>query len=146
MAFKFPLAAVLKYREEIEKREERALECRREIVVGLEARLAEVRSDRSRTLLDREVSLKRGALGDDLHYLIEQQQYLEKLEQQLRREVAAALVEFDKQMKVFMAARQKREILDELKIAQKDKYEEKQERREQMLIDEMFSARLHRDT
>lgn len=146
MAFKFSLATVLKYRAEIEKREERTLEVRREAVSHLESKLAAAREGRSRILLDRDASLNRGVLGDDLRHLGEQQRQLERLELQLRSELKTALVELDKQMKAFLAARQQREILSELKLSQNAKYEEQRERREQATIDEIFNARMHRDT
>jgi flagellar FliJ protein len=145
MAFKFPLAAVLKYREELEKREERILEQRRETLVCAQTQLAEAREYRRRLLVEREVLLGRSVLGDDLHHIAEQQQQLEELEEDLQGHVAAALLDCDKQMKLFLVARQKREILNELKTNQKDFHDKQQERREQQVIDEIFSARLNRD-
>jgi flagellar FliJ protein len=144
MAFKFPLAAVLKYREDLEKREERILEQRREALACLDNKLAEVKDYRRQLIAQRESLLNRGVLGDDLHHATEQQQQLQRSEEEIRKQVATALLNYDQQMKVFLAARQKREILDELKDAQTSSYREKQDRREQQNIDEIFIARLNR--
>jgi flagellar FliJ protein len=146
MAFKFSLATVLRYREELEKREERTLEQRREEVAVLEARLAEIRRLRDAILQHREAAMKRGTLGSDLHYTAQKKRDLDRMEQETREQLKLALSEFDKQMKAFLAARQKREILSELKSTQKDVYEEKQEKREQALVDELFGSRMQRDT
>jgi flagellar FliJ protein len=144
MAFKFPLAAVLKYRENLEKREERILEQRREALARLESKLTEIKEYRVQLLQQCESLLKRGALGDDLRCATEQQQQLQRSEEELRKQAAAALVEYEKQMTLFLAARQKREILDELKSTQASSYRERQDRREQQSIDEIFIARLKR--
>jgi flagellar FliJ protein len=145
MAFKFPLAAVLKYREELEKREERILEQRREALTRTQAKLAEAKEHRRQLVVERETLLGRSVLGDDLHYIAEQQQQTVKLEDDLQKHVAAALLDYEKQMKIFLVSRQKREILNKLKTNQKDSYNERQERREQQTIDEIFSARLNRN-
>ena len=145
MAFKFPLAAVLKYREELEKREEQILEQRLETLACVRAKLAEIKQYRQRLLSEREALLGCSVLGDDLHYVAEQQRQISKLEEHLEGQAAAALLDYENQMKVFVAARQKREILNELKTNQHASYKEQQEHREQQAIDEIFGARLKRD-
>lgn len=145
MAFRFSLYTVLKYREELEKREERALEQCRENLALLETKLAEIREHRYRSIIDRESLLERGVLGDDLHHAMEQQQQLEKLEDDYRKKVSNALLDYEKQMELFLAARQKREILDSLKSTQSDFYNAQQDRRDQHTVDEIFIARFNRD-
>jgi flagellar FliJ protein len=142
MAFKFPLAVVLKYRQEIEQREERALLKCREAVAMLQTQLAELKAQRERLRVRQEETLAAGVLGDDLHYAAEQERSLDQIEEQLQRELSAAVADFDNQMKVFLAARQKREILDALKKSQHKKYVEEEDRREQSRVDELFNARL----
>jgi flagellar biosynthesis chaperone FliJ len=145
MAFRFSLAAVLKYREELEKREELALELRREVVARLKANLAEAEGKRLRLQAERELLLERGALGDDLIYATEQEERVKIIQEELRRNISAAMLDYQNQMKVFLAARQKREILNELRNAKKESYCVQQERREQQNTDEIFIARLNRD-
>jgi flagellar FliJ protein len=146
MPFRFSLAAVLKYREELEKREERILEQRREVLARLEAQLAELKEQRLRWVAERTSLLERGILGDDLHYATEQIQRLDELEKEICRQAAAAMLDYEAQMKVFLVTRQKREILDELKSTQKDSYNALQDRREQQQIDEIFIARMNRES
>jgi flagellar FliJ protein len=146
MAFKFTLAAVLKYREELEKREERTLELRREALTRLETQLKEAQEQRRRLLEQRDSLLKNGMLGDDLAYATEQEQQLKILEADLRERISAAVLDYENQMQVFLVARQKREILDELKNTKKESYLAEQERREQQTTDEIFIARFNRET
>lgn len=146
MAFKFSLAAVLKYREALEKREERILEERRDKLARLETKLAEVKAHLRQLIVDRELLLGRGLLGDDLHHVAEQKQQLERLEKDIEKQVSSAVLDCDKQMEIFLAARQKWEILDELKCTQISLYSHKQERQEQQNVDEIFIARFKRDT
>jgi flagellar export protein FliJ len=146
MAFRFSLKTVLKYREELEKREEQALERRRELLASLQTKLAEVKQARCRSLAELESLLEHGILGDDLHHVTAQQRQLERLELDYQGQVADALSDFDEQMKLFLAARQKREILDELKSAQQNCYTVQQDRRDQNMVDETFIARFKRDT
>jgi flagellar export protein FliJ len=146
MAFRFSLKTVLKYREEIEKREERTLEVLRETLARLETQLAEVKEHQCRLIVERESLLKASAFGDDLHYATQHQQQWKRVEEDLRRQVSGALLDYEKQMKVFLASRQKREILDELKNTQQDSYNERLNRQEQQKVDEIYIARLNRDT
>jgi flagellar FliJ protein len=146
MGFKFTLAAVLKYREELEKREERTLELRRETLTRLETQLKEVQEQRRRLLEQRDSLLQKGMLGDDLAYATEQEQQMKILEADLRKRISAAVLDYENQMQVFLVARQKREILDELKNTKKESYLAEQERREQQATDEIFIARFNRDT
>ncbi len=146
MPFRFPLNTVLKYRAELEKREERALEQCRELLTLAETKLAEIKAQRSQALAECQRLLEVGILGDDLHYAREQQQHLQELEAQAEKRVAEAKINYDAEMKVFLVARQKREILDELKQSQKDAYTAQQDRRDQHTVDEIFGARPKRDT
>jgi flagellar FliJ protein len=146
MAFKFSLAAVLKYREELEKREERILEECRDKLARLETKLTEVKAQLRQLDVERESLLRRGLLGDDLHYVAEQKQQFEGVEKDMEKQVSSAVLDYDKQMEVFLAARQKWKILDELKSKQKSVYSHKQERQEQQNVDEIFIARFKRDT
>lgn len=145
MAFKFSLNTVLRYRAELEKREERALEQCRETLFMLESKLTEVKQSRRKSIEMSQSLLERGILGDDLHHASEQQRQLEKLELDCQGKVSQALLNYKNQMDLFLAARQKREILDELKATQKDTYIAEQDRRDQHTVDEIFTARFKRD-
>lgn len=145
MAFRFPLAVVLKYRAELEQREERALGKCRETVNVLRLRLQEARAGREHLRIQQEEWLKSGVLGSDIHYVETQLNWLEALEAQLERELAVAVAEFDEQMKLYLAARQKREILEELRKNQLKQYTMESERKEQARIDELFNTRFQRE-
>ena len=145
MSFRFPLAAVLRYREELESREERVLEQHREQLALLQAELARLKQNRTQLVDERSELLRLGLLGNDLHHLEFQQQLLDASEEDLRQKIAAAQAAYNQQMSIFLTARQKREILVELRDSRKAAYLEQLNRREQQKIDEMFSARRSRE-
>ena len=146
MGFRFPLAAVLKYREQCEQREEQKLELLRDMLMRLKTQLAAAGENSLRLQGERDLLLERGMLGDDLNCATEQGLQMKRLEEELRKQMSAARMDYENQLQIFLAARQKREILDELKESKKESYRAQQERREQQSIDEIFTARRHRDT
>lgn len=145
MPFRFSLATVLKYREEIEKREERTLEQRKETLSNLEHKLTEVIGRRDAIAGQRYSLLERGSLGDDLHHVERTVQQLDNLKTEIQRMILVAQQSYDAQLTIFRDAHQKREILFNLKMEKKQTYMSNQERREQQKIDEMFVARLDRE-
>jgi len=142
MSFRFPLATVLRYREELEKREQRLLEQRREALALLQKELERLRQARRQLIAERTASLQSGLLGDDLHYGEFYQQLSERYEEEIQQKITVAHAEYSYQMNVFLTARQKREILEKVRDARKTYYVEQQTRREQQNIDEMFSSRI----
>jgi flagellar FliJ protein len=146
MGFRFSLAAVLKYREQCEQREEQKLELLRDTLARLKTQLAAAGENLLRLQGERDLLLERGMLGDDLNYATEQALQMKSLEEELRKQMSTARVDYENQLQAFLAARQKREILDELKETKKETYRAQHERWEQQSIDEIFNARRHRDT
>ncbi len=141
MPFKFSLATLLKYREEIERQEERLLEQRRHQLVQLQARLDAAVANRDK--VDEEIcqQLEKGLLGHDLHCANTLQQQLLLFEEQLRAQLAAARGQYEEQMRKFQHVRMQREKLSELRSQHSEVYERQQERMEQQQIDELFLAR-----
>lgn len=145
MAFRFPLETVLRYRKELEKREERILEQRREALALLQVELENLNRSRVEVTAARAVLLRKGLLGDDLHHHEFQLQQMDNLRADLAERIASAQAAYQEQMSSFLVARQKREILEELRNSQKNSYFEQQNRREQQKIDEIFSLRFSRE-
>ena len=145
MPFRFPLAAVLRLREELEKREERTLEQRRETLSILRQQLAEASQCRAGYADQRYELLLRGAFGDDLHYAITQEKSLLRLEEQLRQAIVEADRLYQEQLQVYLHARQKRKLLDELRQTRHHAYQEEMNRQQQRRIDEIVIARYKMD-
>jgi flagellar export protein FliJ len=144
MAFQFPLAAVLRVRESIEKREERALQTiQLEIARGLhqiEALSAGI--DGAHRV--REQALLKTTSGGHLHSMLWDEQ---SAEQQLKSALGRLQVleqEREQQMKVYQVAHQDREMLTDMLNKQKDIYEREWLRDEQKRLDDIFMARRHR--
>ena len=145
MPYRFPLEVVLQYRAELEQREERALGAHRERVNQLRTQLAHLKMLREQARQKHEEALLAGVLGSDLHYAEMQSRSLAQAEAALRKELSSAITSLDKQMKVYLAARQKREILAELKKTSKQRYQVEADRKAQSAVDELFSARFQRE-
>ena len=144
MAFQFSLAVVLRIRESMEKREERALQS--------------IQLDVSRTLLAieelsvaiggaqqaRETALQQAISGGHLHSLLREEQVAEQGLRSLVGKLQVLEQEREKQMKVYQAVHRDREMLSDMMEKQKDIYEQEWLRKEQKQLDDIFMARRHR--
>jgi len=144
MAFKFPLATVLRVRTIREEREERMLQ---QILfeIGQTVRLIEhIDNELSRrnvrrgtntfvTVEGNDVHASYGELASLYHHRKEVGVHLEKLEQ-LR----------DIQVKAYETARRDREMLTDMRNDQKDEYAFNMAKREQTSLDNIFGARYKR--
>jgi flagellar export protein FliJ len=144
MAFKFPLATVLRVRTIREEREERMLQ---QIMfeIAQTVRLVEhIDNELSRrnvrrgtttftTVEGNDVHASYGELASLYHHRKEVGAHLEKLEQ-LK----------DMQIKVYETARRDREMLTDMRNDQRDEYAFNMAKREQKSLDDIFGARYKR--
>jgi len=144
MAFQFSLAGVLKLRESVERREYLALEKIHMEIAHTEAQLREVHELRSQLEERRQAELAEGVPSIQLQGAIEQELALEHR----RDAIKAKLKELDAQrqqhVKAYDLARQKREMLDDLRTRQLDAYLRNRAKREQSAIDDLFLSRRKR--
>lgn len=144
MAFRFPLATVLRYRESLEKREEVALQkvqleilqARRRIH-QLDDEIAGAQQAREAKLRETISAFQLQAMLDDVNAALEQKrkltEELEKLEQQ-RKE----------RMKAYQAAHRGRQMLSDIRNRQQDAWELDAARRQQKMLDDLFALRSRR--
>jgi flagellar export protein FliJ len=141
MAFQFPLEAVLRFRAQVEEREEAALQ-------KILAEIAAVCEDLA--LLERqlgEAEALRAAravkplIGLDLHAVYGHVQSIK----QRRLELTAKLDELgqsrDAQIRAYDAARRNREVLTTMRKQKRSEYELNQSKREQKILDDHYLAR-----
>ena len=146
MPFRYPLQPVLRLRVSIERQEEQRL-------FAIAAVVARLRSE-IETLFDNYLQQKRAALQDlvstssgaalqfiascDTAYASAGKSLQDRLQEAERQRL--------RQLLIYQAARQKREILEGLRDQHKADYDLEVVHQEQQTTDEAFLLRLHRDS
>ena len=144
MSFQFSLSAVLRVREGIEKHEERTLQTIQLAVVRTSRQIEELSARISDSHYARVKALEQTISGAHLHALLWEEK---GAEQQLRALLAQMQVleqERAKQMKVYQAAHQDRQMLTDMQKRQRERYDREWLREEQKRLDDIFVARRHR--
>lgn len=141
MAFRFALAAVLKYRESIEQREYLALERMQQEIAQMEKRLRECEQRQAAAITHREADLGRGTPSVHLQAAYEDELTLEKQRDKLRAQLQELKGNRQQRVKAYETARQKREVLHDLRARQLDAYRRDQAKREQKALDDAFLSR-----
>jgi len=144
MAFQFKLAAVLRYRESFEQREYLALQRIHLEIARTEAQIRQCQELHATARMHRETELARGIASIQLQAVCEEElaleKHLEKLQAQ-RRELEGKRQQC---LKTYQLARQKREVLDHLRVRQLDAYRRAQAKRQQNTLDDIFLSRYRR--
>ena len=144
MRFKFPLASVLRFRESTEKREELALQkaqlevarvCR--YIDNLTARITDVLNARDQVLQKPSPAHHLQNLQAEMDAAVEAKQSLSETLRTLNNRR-------DEQMKLYQAARAKRQMLSNLLAQHLSAWEQDQLRTEQKQLDDIFAARSQR--
>jgi flagellar export protein FliJ len=144
MAFRFTLAAVLKYRENIEQREYFALERIQQEVARVEARIQQVEEQHSAVRQRRDAELARGIASIHLQTAYEQELALDKQLDKLQAQLQELQGRRRQCLKTYQLARQKREVLDHLRVRQLEAYRRAQAKRQQTTLDDIFLSRQRR--
>ena len=141
MAFRFPLQALLRYRESYERRERLRLQiATRELAIARQ-QLEEANRERKKALDDSAKRLTAGMMGAEL-------QIDQARDQAYCRRMAACEERIQKlqvlrqsQLEAFQKAQQQRKIVENLREHQFAAYRLEQERRAQQQVDEIFLIR-----
>jgi flagellar FliJ protein len=144
MAFRFSLAAVLKYRENLEQREYLALGRVHQEIAQVEAQLRRCEEWLSEITNLRTTETARGIASVHLQDAYEREHGLEIQRDELQVKRQELNMKRLQCLKAYELARQKREILEELRNQQLNTYVLDQSRREQRKVDDMFLSRLKR--
>jgi flagellar biosynthesis chaperone FliJ len=143
MAFQFSLATVLRVRESIEKREERALQRIQLEIARVSRQIEELDAAIAKAHIAREEALRRVLPAGHLHTMLwETQAAVEgkKALVNMRRRLEQERL---KQMLVYQAAHRDHETLINMKREQRTLYEVEQARAQQKYLDDIFMARRH---
>jgi flagellar export protein FliJ len=144
MAFRFPLAAVLKYRESMEQREYLALERIQMEIARMQAQIAQAAAARSAAAASSLEQLSRGLAAIHLQEAREYESALERSQTLFEEKLKELRVSLRQRLRTYQIARQKREVLDELRSRQKNAYERDQARLQQNAVDDLTLARRKR--
>jgi flagellar export protein FliJ len=144
MAFRFPLATVLRVRESIEQREERALQRIQRDMARVVRQIEELNAAivKARDLQDHALLLAIPA--GHLHTMLWEAQAAVEGKKALLISLQILDQEREKQMKVYQAAHRDLESLTNMLNEQRSVYQLEQARTQQKYLDDIFMARRHR--
>jgi flagellar export protein FliJ len=145
MAFHFPLETLLRLRHSLERKERMALEDLARRIAAVRLAIAEIELERRAARALQSGGLTSGLTASEMHFA----QACEENRETRQRRLTDQLVELEKQYRrqqaVFIEARQKREILENLRDRQETEYRREWDRREQQGVDDLFLMRAGKD-
>jgi len=144
VAFRFPLAPVLKLRESLEERELQLLEQAQHEIGRTVHLLEELRNQRHVVLTARERELANGMVAANLHFSEHLQRRLQEQEHALEARLAELQFRRNRQMGIYEEAKRKRQALSELREKQLAAYESKLAHQAQRNSDDSYLARFRR--
>jgi len=144
MAFRFPLAQVLKYRESLEQREYLALETIQHQIFETDRRIEKCEARSAAARKRRESDLDRGVSSVHLQAVVELEMACEKQREELQVRLQQLQAQRLQALKAYELARQNREVLDELRKKQFESYHREQAKREQIMLDDLFLSQRKR--
>jgi flagellar export protein FliJ len=144
VAFKFPLASVLRLRESIEQREELALQKSQFELARTIRRIDELADEIAQAVQKRDEALGRAMEAYRLQDLEVGINAAKETRQALTDSLETLKSNRDRQMKVYQAARSGRQMLTDLLAQRKSEWEQEQVRIQQKRLDDIFAARLQR--
>jgi flagellar export protein FliJ len=144
MPFRFPLATVLRVRESLEKREERALQKIQLEMARVSHQIEELTARIAKSHNARELAMAQPIPARDLHTLLWEVQAAAEEKKALHHDLQTLEQQRDQQIKVYRQAHRDRETMTDMSNKQRDIYEQEQARAQQKSLDDIFIARRHR--
>ncbi|HLW89245.1 MAG TPA: flagellar export protein FliJ [Terriglobales bacterium] len=141
MAFRFPLQAVLHYRQSLEHQQELRLRTANQQVARVRRMLDQHAARMQALHAGQARDLAAGTTAAELRFAALCESALEQQRQELERELQRLQVLRDEQQKLFVQARRQRETLAGLRDRQRLEYERTAARREQRQLDDTFLLR-----
>jgi flagellar export protein FliJ len=141
MTFHFSLEAVLKLRASFERLEQNRLLLIAAALVRVREALASLARDFSEAEKQTLAKLAAGIFGAELDFDRRIQQNFRERRVALERREAELLAKLATQQRAYQNAKNRREILEELRDRRLAQYRSEQQRREQQRLDELFLLR-----
>ena len=144
MPFRYALATVLRVKESIEQREERALQKIKLEIARVARQIEDLNDAMAKAQVARELALRRTMPGGELQSMLWQMRAAGEMKKALLVTLHGLEELRLQQMKVYQAAHRDHETLINLFNEQRDLYEVEQARLKQKYLDDIFMARRHR--
>jgi flagellar FliJ protein len=145
MAYRFPLAAVLRLRESIERREERSLQILQMEIVRVSRTLEELTASIAGAREAQESSMRQPAPAGHLHSVLLECQSAAHRKSALLQQLDSLKKKHDEQMQAYHEAHRDREMLSDLHSRNKRAYAVEQTKTQQKQLDDLFGGRHHRN-
>ncbi len=141
MPFRFPLQALLHFRQSVEHQQELRLRAANQQVARVRHALEQLdgRIRHTQTLASQ--YLAAGTTGAELSFLRTREGFLHAQRQEVEHELVRCQHVRDQQERIFRQARRERETFESLRDEQLHNYEREQARREQRRLDDLFLMR-----
>jgi flagellar export protein FliJ len=143
MAFRFPLATVLRLRESIERREERALKKIQMEMARVSHQIDELNAGIVRAQSERDEALRQPMPASHLQAMLAQTESAIEGRKALQTTLLELEEQRQKQLKIYQAAHRDHETLIDMRKQQRDAWVQEQARMEQKYLDDIFIARRH---
>lgn len=144
MGFQFSLAAVLRVRESVEKREEEILRKIQAEIALLTHQLEEYRAAMLKTRKVQESALLSTVPAGQLHTMIWEQQSISEKLQAMQQQLRVLVKQRGEQLIIYQAAHRNCEMLTEMRERQHQDYLVSQSREQQKRLDDLFIIRWRR--
>lgn len=144
MAFKFSLAAVLRVREGIERREELALQRIQFEIARIRRRIEELTDEITGKHNARNESMRQPVYSYEVQAILHEVNAAMDLRQALHGSLGSLELDRQRQMKAYQNAHTDRQMLTDMLVQKQNEYDQEQVRTQQKSIDEIFASRSQR--
>jgi flagellar FliJ protein len=141
VAFRFPLASVLRLRKTIERRAEVSLKSAQLEVARARRRIDELTGEMAKAWQDREKALGASTPANRLQLMQVEINAAIEARRILFETLQTLKLQRDAQMKAYQTAHRGRQVLTDLETQYRDLYEQEELRRQQKQVDEIFASR-----
>lgn len=144
MGFRFPLAAVLRYRETVERREELALQAVQMQIAVARRAVEQLNTHIASAHQAREDCMRQTIPAVQLRAMLVEIEAAQERKAALLATLRALEQTCEEQSKRYQAAHQARQMLSDMAGRQKDAWEQEMARAQQKFLDDIFGSRSQR--
>jgi flagellar export protein FliJ len=144
MGFRFPLAAVLGFRESLERREELALKKIQLEMARVQHEIEQVTAELARAQQIREEHMSRPIPAAHLQDMLSDAETAVQRKKALLESLAVLEQQRTEQLTIYQAAHRARRMLSDLEAQHREAWEQQQVRLQQKTIDDIFASRSQR--